>query len=327
MVMNPTIIIATLAALVLTSGAEALHLMRIRKTSYLAFGPSGKFSVPTLLAAILRVLSLTALTWALTTLFFVQPKVFRSSLEFVEPKERRHLLLVLDVSPSMRLQDSGDGTTISRTERASKLVQSLLKRTTDEKLHITMVAVYNGAKPVVQESRDSEVILNFLDGLPLSSVFPTGKTKLFDGLEEAAKIAEPWPANSATLLLVSDGDTVPASGMPKMPASIGGTLVLGVGNPTKGSFIDGRQSRQDVGTLQQIASRLGGQYHDGNLRHIPTAMLAKMGTLKLEEDKFQLTLREYAIMTAALAALILALIPIFLKYLAASYNPGPRKRP
>lgn len=315
-------ILTAIAVLILATGAEILHAFRVKKTQHLAFGPDGKFSSLAYLAPILRVLSLTGLSWSLVTLMLIEPKAHRSKMKEVEAKERRHLMLVVDVSPSMRLQDSGDGTGVSRTKRAADLVQSLLKRTTDEKLHITMVAVYNGAKPVVQESRDLEVILNFLDGLPLSSVFPTGKTRLFDGLEEAARIARDWPADSTTLLLVSDGDTVPATGMPKMPPSISGALVLGVGNPSKGSMIDGRNSRQDVGALQQIASRLGGEYHDGNLKHIPTSMLARMGTLETDKKGLKLTLREYALIAGAVSALILAILPLFLRFLTTPFNPG-----
>ena len=315
-------ILAAATTAVLASGAEALHIRRISKVRHLAFGPDGSFSALTILTPLLRVFFFSALAWALTTLFLLEPKAHRAQVKKIEANERRHLLLVVDVSPSMRLQDSGEGEGLSRTQRASKLVQSLLKRVTDDKLHITMVAVYNGAKPVVQESRDVEVILNFLDGLPLSSVFPVGKTRLFDGLEEAARIARDWPPNSATLLLVSDGDTVPATGMPKMPPSIDGALVMGVGNPTKGSLIDGRQSRQDVGALQQIATRLGGQYHDGNLRHVPTSVLNELGSLKTDQDIFKLTLREYALITGVTSALGLALLPVFLYFFASPFKPG-----
>jgi Ca-activated chloride channel family protein len=316
----PILVAATTA--VLATGAEVLHSMRIRKVRHLAFGPAGGFSAPTILAPVLRVLFLGGLAWALTTLYLLEPKAHRSEVKEIESNERRHLLLVLDVSPSMKLKDSGEDSGLTRTQRSSKLVQSLLKRTTDDKLHITMVAVYNGAKPVVQESRDLEVILNFLDGMDMSSVFPVGKTRLFDGLEEAAKIARNWPSNSATLLLVSDGDTVPATGMPKMPPSIDGVLVMGVGNPTKGSMIDGRQSRQDVGALQQIASRLGGQYHDGNMRHVPSSVLNGLGSLKTDGRGLKLTLREYALITGVSSALGLAILPLLLYFFASPFKPG-----
>ena len=288
-------ILITLAVAILTLGAEVIHWLRIKKTARLAFGPEGKADFLTILATPLRILAMAGLAWGLTVLFLLPPKAHRNKVKAeIEPKERSHLMIVLDVSPSMKLQDSGDDSKLSRTKRASALIQSLLKRTTDNKLHITLVAVYNGAKPVVQESRDLEVILNFLTDLDLYHVFKPGKTRLIDGIEEAARIAKPWPAGSTTLLLVSDGDSVPATGMPKMPPSIGGTLILGVGDPVKGSQIHGSLSRQDSGALRQIAARLGGEYHDGNLKHIPTDMLARLGSLELEDQKFKFTLREYA---------------------------------
>ena len=313
----PPSIIAALAVAVIATGAEMLHLQRINRVRHLAFGTNSPIPAITYIAPVIRVFSIAALTWALTTLFTLQPKAHRSANANIDfPKnERRHLILLLDVSPSMKLRDAGADDKLSRTERASALLQSMLQRTTDEKLHFTMIAVYNGAKPVVKESRDIEVILNFLDGLPLSSVFPSGKTKLFDGITEAVAVAKDWPARSATLVIASDGDTVPSTGMPKLPPSIGSTLVLGVGNPTKGSFIDGSQSRQDAGTLSQIAARLGGSYHDGNKKHIPTKTIQKLGTLKLSNEKDQLNLREYALFTIAISALILAFIPIAQKTL------------
>ena len=322
MVISTPILMAIGSAL-LAAGAELLHSRRIRRVRHLAFGPRGRFSAAVRAIPVLRTLFFAALAWALTTLLLLNPKAHRSEVTEVDSRDRRHLLVVLDVSPSMKLKDSGESAGITRTERASRLVESLLKRTTDNKLHISLVAVYNGAKPVVEESRDLEVILNFLDGMDMSSVFPVGKTQLLTGFEEAARIARKWPANSATLLLVSDGDSVPASGMPKMPPSIGGVLVMGVGNPTKGSMIDGRQSRQDVGALQQIASRLGGQYHDGNVRHVPSAALDKLGSLKTNEDGLKLTLREYALITAVASGLGLALLPVFLHFFATPFQPGP----
>ena len=314
-------ILICLAVAILAIGAEVIHWVRVRKVRYLAFGPSGKIDFVTILASWVRVLALTGLAWSLVTLLLLPPKAHRSKvLKDIEPKDRNHLMLVLDVSPSMKLQDAGDSDGLSRTKRASALIQSMLKRTTDNKLHVTMVAVYNGAKPVVQESRDLEVILNFLDDIDMYQVFPTGKTRIFDGLEEAAKIAKPWPVNSTTLLLVSDGDTVPSTGMPKMPKSIGGVLVLGVGDPTKGSFIDGRQSRQDTGALRQIASRLGGEYHDGNVKHVPTDMLARLGTLELDDQGVKLTAREYALIICATSSFLLSVFPVILRLMPSNLD-------
>ena len=214
----------------------------------------------------------------------------------------------------MRLQDAGEIGSDSRTRRASALVKSLLQRVSDEKMHFTVVATYSSAKPVVKESRDREVLLNILGDLPMHYAFETGKTRLFDGLEEAAKIAKDWLPNSATLVLISDGDTVPPTGMPRMPPSVGGALVVGVGDPLKGTFIDGRQSRQDVSTLREIANRLGGEYHDGNLKHVPTNVLHGLGTLQANAEKVELTLREYALIAIAASSFLLASLPLILYF-------------
>jgi Ca-activated chloride channel family protein len=293
----------------------------------LAFGPKLRPSAFGSIAPFQRVIAFTLLTWALAILYLLPAKAHRSTMKLVEKGDRQHIALVLDVSPSMKLRDAGLDQGLSRTQRASAVVQSLLKRVSDERLHITIIATYNGAKPVVEESRDREVLLNVLDGLPMDQVFPTGKTKLFDGLEEAAKIAKDWPIDSTTLLIVSDGDTVPATGMPRLPKSIGGTLVIGVGDPVKGSFINGRQSRQDVAALRQIANRLGGEYHDGNVKHIPTVMLRRLGTLDMEAGELKFTLREYAILTAAISAFFLAFLPLLLHLFGSTWAPGPPKFP
>ncbi|MDQ8189939.1 vWA domain-containing protein [Roseibacillus persicicus] len=304
-----TPILVALATMILVVVAEFVHARRVALVQPLMPQvPRALFVV----APLVRVLTFTALAWALTTLFLLPPKAHRSKMKTIEPKEREHLLLVLDVSPSMRLQDAGEVGKDSRSRRASSLVSSLLERVSDEKMHFTVIATYSGAKPVVKESRDREVLLNILNDLNMQYAFEVGKTRLFAGLEEAAKIAKDWRPDSATLVLISDGDTVPPSGMPRMPPSVGGALVVGVGDPMKGTLIDGRQSRQDVSTLREIANRLGGEYHDGNLKHVPTATLRSLGSLKVSAEKQQLTLREYALFAIALASFLLASLPLIL---------------
>ena len=104
-----------------------------------------------------------------------------------------------------------------------------------------------------------------------------------------------------------------------MPSSVGGALVVGVGNPMKGTFIDGRQSRQDSSTLREIANRLGGEYHDGNLKHVPTDILRSLGTLQVNTEKFTLGLREYALLSIALSSFLLATLPL-IPYFATRLN-------
>ncbi|WP_193213526.1 vWA domain-containing protein [Luteolibacter marinus] len=325
--MSTTPLLLALAAVILAAGAEWIHAGRVRSVAALAFGPGKRAAVPGMIAPLIRVAGLACLTWGLATLLVLPPAAHRSTVKDVEPKERQHLLLVLDVSPSMRLQDAGAGGKESRMDRARAIVESIIARTAHDKLHTSVVAVYNGAKPVVVETRDLEILHNLMDDLPMHQAFPSGKTKLLDGLKEAAGIAAKWPPGSATLVLISDGDSVPATGMPKMPPAVGGVLVAGVGDPVKGSFIDGHHSRQDGSTLRQIATRLGGEYHDGNAKLVPSAMLQRLGTLAVDGKARLPGLRELAILLSCTGAVLLAGLPLLLHFTGSRWNPGPRRAP
>ncbi|MFO0946188.1 MAG: vWA domain-containing protein [Planctomycetota bacterium] len=224
------------------------------------------------------------------------PKTHKAGV--IAEKDRRHLVVVLDVSPSMRLVDAGPTGKQSRMARSADLLKSFFERVPLNLYRTSVVATYNGAKPVVVDTHDMEVINNILGELPMHYAFESGKTDIFAGIQEAAQIARPWNPRSTLLILLSDGDTVPATGMPKMPASIRHSLIVGVGDTKRGTFIDGHQSRQDASTLRGVAIRLGGTYHNGNEKHLSTDLINQIsGDAKSIWEK--LTKREYAWPAAA----------------------------
>lgn len=314
-------LVVACSAAVIVGMAEALHAWRCWRLAGLAFG---RRTVPMWVAAaaMLRVVSIGAIGWGLTTLLSVEPRVHKSGV--VELDEIKHVVLVLDVSPSMRLDDAGPEGNQTRTQRASALLESFFKRVPLEQYRISVVAVYNGAKPVVVDTRDIEVVRNILNDLPMHYAFPVGKTTLFAGLEEAAKMAKPWRPNSATVVMITDGDTVPATGMPTMPASVSNVVVIGVGDPRKGKFIDGRQSRQETSVLNQIANRLQGTYHNGNEKHLSSSLIADLTRSEEESVWERLTLREYALIAATAGAAILSLLPLVLHFFGTTWLPGVR---
>jgi len=313
--------ICTAAAFVLTAFAELLHSARVRRVGRLAFGPHMRPARWTLVAPVLRCAAAGLLAWGLLTLLVdVKPKIHRA--DTLNPDEVRHLLLVLDVSPSMRLQDAGPEGKQSRLHRARDVLQSMFSRLAIGQYKISVVATYNGALPVVIDTSDAEVVRNVLSDLPIHYAFKAGETKLFDGLDEAATICKPWKPKSTTVVVVSDGDTVPATGMTKMPASVSGVLVVGVGDPITGSFINGKNSRQDVSSLRQIALRLGGKYHDGNKRQIASSVLSEITTGGNRTTLEKLTKREYALMAIGIGAALLAVIPLLLHLLGTSWRTG-----
>jgi Ca-activated chloride channel homolog len=320
MVTHAELAAATVA--ILAIGAESLHTQRCLRMARLAFGPKQRPSPWAWFAPALRVIALTALCWGLVTLLELPPKTHVA--EAIPDKQRRHVLIVLDVSPSMRLRDAGPNADQSRMKRVSIVMDSFLERIPVELYLVSIVACYNGAKPVVVDTKDLEVVRNIFGDLPLSQAFPSGKTDLFSGLTEAARIAHPWQPRSTLLLMLSDGDTVPAMGMPKMPASIADVLIVGVGDPRQGSFIDGRMSHQDASTLRQIAARLGGIYHDGNQKHIGTQLLNRLTVIPRKSTFEQLTRREYALIASGLGASVLALLPLLLHHFGTAWRPGVR---
>jgi Ca-activated chloride channel family protein len=226
----------------------------------------------------------------------------------------------------MRLVDAGPDKRLSRMQRARDVMESFFKRVPLEAFRVSVVAFYTGAKPVVIDTKDMEVIRNILGDLPMHLAFPAGQTKLFSGLEEAARIAKPWNPRSTTVVLVSDGDTVPATGTPKMPPSVRSVLVVGVGDPAVGKFIDGRHSRQDVSMLRQIAARLGGSFQNGNEAHIASSLIAEAMSADDREVWSRLTLREYALVAAAVASSVLAFLPVLLHFFGTAWRPGTGRR-
>ena len=253
----------------------------------------------------------------------VTPKSYRPE-GVVQPGKEQHLLIVLDVSPSMRLEDAGPSGKQSRKDRGRDLMRSLFERLASEQYLVSAIAVYSGAKPVVVDSKDLNVIDGVLGDLPLFQAFEPGNTRLLEGLKEAAAIAKPWNPGSTTIILLSDGDTVPPQGMPSMPASVGNVLVVGVGDPSQGSFIDGRQSKQDAFALRQIATRLRGTYHDGNKRHLPSELIAEIAMRGVSAQEEPWTRREYALAALFLGSFLIAVLPWILDRFGTNYRPGVR---
>ena len=122
--------------------------------------------------------------------------------------------------------------------------------------------------------------------------------------------------------MITDGDTVPETGMPKMPAAVVHKLIVGVGDPHQGTFIDGRHSRQDASTLRQIAIRLGGIYHDGNAKHVSSDVISAISQSGGKEDLSRLTKREYALMATSVGAFLLAFLPLALQQWGTRWRPG-----
>ncbi|MBL8897681.1 MAG: VWA domain-containing protein [Planctomycetes bacterium] len=312
--------IAAGVACALVLAADLLHARRASRIGRLLFGPSGRPRRWTLAAPVLRALACAALAWGVLTLLRVKPEESGPKSPEKQPI-RHHLIVALDVSPSMDLKDAGPEGGQTRMERCAKVLGSILDRLELETTRVSVIAFYTGWKPVVVDTFDPEVIRNILEDLPLTHAFPAGKTNLYEGVRGAAEIAKAWPPDTATLLVVSDGDTLPDSALPVLPPSIGGVLVVGVGDIAKGLFIDGHVSRQNAPSLERLAARFAGHYHDGNRQHVPTKVLRDLSeTLPPLKDE-ELGDREYALIALGCGAALLALLGPLLACFGSGFSP------
>jgi Ca-activated chloride channel family protein len=99
-------------------------------------------------------------------------------------------------------------------------------------------------------------------------------------------------------------------------------LILGLGNPHKGTFIDGHQSRQEGETLQRVATALLGTYEDVNAKHASTTALGDL-VVTAALPRRGLSLAEWAVLAIVLGATIYALLPVALEYWGSDWEVVP----
>ena len=326
--MNPEIlhdqaIWAALAAAALAASGEWLHARRIARIGPLAFGPSSRPRRWTLLVPWLRVAALTAIVWSLITLLS-----FDNLLRNRDRSKHstRHLMVLLDVSPSMLIADGGDGLA-TRMTRASTVLKSVLDRVPGDHVRFSAAGFYTEARMMVKECRDRELLLHLAGGVPLHVTYRPGKSDLLKSLNQTAGFMKDWPRKSTTLLVISDGGSMPPTGLDPMPSSVSEVIIAGVGDPGRGTFIDGHLSRQDSAGLSQIARRLGGKYFDCNIRHVPSEALRLLNAEDPSSSQWRGDRRVIALIVLGASTLLLCLLPILLESLGCAWPPGRRSQP
>lgn len=284
--------------------AEWLHARRTRRVAHLAFGAPGRPRRWTGAVPTMRTIAGMCLAWGLIVLLMQQPEV----VETRPTKEAsKHLLVCLDASPSMYVADAGPSGDQKRAVWAGELIQAILDRLDTETTRVTVFAVYTKALPVIEDTFDMNVVRNMLDGLPLYAAFQPGTTKLSDGITDALEYARAWEPNSATLVVISDGDADDSRPVRFVPSSIADSIVIGVGDPVRPTIVAGHRSKQETASLRTLASRLDGVYYQGNDKHLPSSMLNQLTMIKPRVTD-ALGLRELAFVAIGVGGTVAALI-------------------
>lgn len=314
-------LLSALAVLLLTSLAEWLHARRIRAVGRLAFGPAGVAHRWTRVVPFLRPLCLSAFAWGLATLLLLKIRPAEGSDG--GSKEATRLVFVADLSPSMYLQDAGPDGKQTRQARMREVVEGILQRVSGN-LRFGVIGFYTESLPVVMEARDPELVRNVFNGLPLTYAMPLGQTDLGQAINAAVKLVTEFPEGSTRLIFFTDGDSVNLVPLAPRPKSVREVLVLGLGNPHKGSFIDGHQSRQEGDTLRAVATALMGTYTDVNEKHLPTTALGDL-VVTAPLPQRGLSLAELAVWAMAVGSAVCALIPVALEFFGSDWKVGEVK--
>ena len=311
-----------LGVLVLCTVAEFLHWRRTKKVASLAFGPDERPRSWTYIDPFIKPAAAAALCWGLLTLMTIKDdgkgKAVGEEAEVPEEKVE-HIMIIMDVSPSMYLEDAGEDGVTTRKNRAKAILESMMERITSPYVKYSLVAAFTDALPVVVDTTDRDVITNILD-LPMDQAFTPGTTDLIKGIEKAFEVSKDWRPDSTTCILVSDGDSTSETGMPQPPQSVKNFIAAGIGS-SHGVFIDGHQSRQDAISLKRIATRLRGDYEDVNIKHISTKILGALAGKQAEEEK-KAGLKEIALICCGAGAFLLALLPLLLNCFGFNHVAG-----
>lgn len=312
--MNP--VHAALLVLLLSALAEFLHARRVRVAARLAFGPEGQPRRWTVVAPCLRSLSLAAFAWGLAVTWQLHQAA--KDGKPAEAAEPARLVFVADLSPSMYLKDAGPEGKVTRQQRMREEVEAVLMRVGGD-LRYGVVGFYTEARSVVMDARDPELVRNVFDGLPVQYVMKPGSTDLGAAINAAVKVVAPLPEKTVRLVIFTDGDTVPLQPILPRPKSVKDVLVLGVGDPRKGTFIAGHQSRQDAEVLASVARALRGAYYDVNEKHLPTDALGDL-VRRTPPAKAGFSLAQLAVLAMLLGSAALALLPVALQYFGTGWK-------
>ena len=224
---------------------------------------------PSLRSSLLNPIVL-CLLWLLLLTATARPIWIGEAIEL--PESGRDLMLAVDISGSMRIEDMQAGQNLVRRIEAVKHVGAeFISRRRGDRLGLILF----GSNAYVQSplSFDTDTVKRFLREAQIG--FAGSETAIGDAIGLAVKRLKERPAESRVLILLTDGQDTASSVQPLDAAQLAADLgiriyTIGVGADQitlPGLFGSSFGSRQvnpsaelDEATLQQIADKTGGTY-------------------------------------------------------------------
>jgi Ca-activated chloride channel family protein len=274
----------------------------------LAFGPGGSPPARVSWLAPVRVGGVLLLIWGFLTALANGPPRFASLREAATDEEPR-VVILLDVSPSMDIEDAGPAENMSRRSWGATVLWQRLSRMPAGQVRISVVAFYTSAKPIVVDARDPGLIRHLLYAVPLRQVFEHGITYLGPGLEAVTDLVRDWPPRSASLIVLTDGGDVEPQAVARPPA-IKDVWVVGVGSQ-HGILHDGQPSFQECACLKEIADHLGGIYNNCNGAEADERMLEPLWHY-FQAAAGRPSRRRTAALAALFGGVLLSAVPLML---------------
>lgn len=210
------------------------------------------------------------LLWLLLLVAAARPVWIGEPIEL--PNSGRDLMLAVDISGSMRIEDMQVGQVVARRiDAVRQLGADFIERRSGDRLGLILF----GSNAYVQSplSFDTSTVKRFL--LEAQIGFAGQETAIGDAIGLAVKRLKERPAESRVLILLTDGQDTASSVKPLDAAKLAGSLgiriyTIGIGADEMtlpglfGSSFGSRQvnpsAELDEAGLQEIARITGGQY-------------------------------------------------------------------
>lgn len=207
------------------------------------------------------------LLWLLAVLALARPQIV--SEQVAPPETGRDLMLVVDLSPSMEIEDMViDRQAVSRFDAVKQVGQDFITRREGDR--IGLIVFSTTAHLYSPMTFDHQTVAQFLDE---SFIGMAGRaTAIGDALGLAVKHIREHSKGDPVIILLTDGRNNAGELEPAMAGEIAASegirlYTIGVGSPDDGrerGFMGLRNLQQpdgvDTELLQQIASQTGGEF-------------------------------------------------------------------